>query len=103
MDFNKLTKEEKIAYWNEVSSDIEECLVLSGNAVPNDLALSVRKYLSHNEFGIALEILLDASIENGFSINREAKLKLLETLIKMGYKEDEPLQFQSYEKWLVFI
>jgi len=30
-------------------------------------------------------------------------LKLLETLIKMGYQEDEPLQFQSYEKWLVSI
>ncbi len=103
MDFEKLTKEEMIAYWNEVSSDIEECLVLCGSAVPNDLALSVRESLSHNELGIALEILIDASIDNGLPIDREAKLKLLETLIKMGYQEDEPLQFQSYEKWLVSI
>lgn len=97
MEFDKLSKSEKIAYWNDVEENIYQCLSLCGKSVPPDLAQEIREYLSHNELGVALEFLADMAIEHEWNISDEAKSYILQTFKKMEYDKEET---DKYEKWL---
>lgn len=93
-----MSRSQKIKYWNEVQADIENCLDLYGEFVPFKLAQEVKEYLSHNELGIALEIIADMAIDNEWKISGEAKNKILGIFKKMDYSTSDPEQYDSYLK-----
>jgi hypothetical protein len=100
MEFDKLSKAEKIKYWNDLSHDIWQCVSMCADILPNGLANDIREYLDHNELGIALELLADMAIDHELPISRDAKAAILRTFAKMGYEKDEPEQYHSYKEWL---
>lgn len=100
MEFDKLSKTQKIAYWIEVENDINQCLTLCGDNVPIDIFDEVNEYLLHNELGIAIELLVCAVIENKWAIPDDAKDNILITLEKMGYKKSDLEEYQRYVKGL---
>jgi len=100
MEFDKLSKEEKLKYFKEIEFDIHCCLSLSGDCVPEDVANNIQEYLSHNELGIALEVLSDLAIKYNWKIGDEAKKRILNTFKKMDYHISDRDQYESYEKLL---
>ncbi len=100
MEFEKLSKSEKIKYWSEIENDILQCLSLCGDCIPSDIASTVNEYLSHNELGIALEILTDMAVEHEWNISDQAKKYILRTFKKMDYHKTDTEQYESYKKWV---
>lgn len=89
MDFEKLSKAEKIKFWGEVELDIKRCLSLCGELVSEEHSKEISNYLSHNELGIALESLAAMIMEYKWNISKQAKKHILKTFEKMGYEESE--------------
>jgi len=100
MEFDKLSKAEKSEYFKEIENDIHCCLSLFGDCVPDDVANNIQEYLSHNELGIALEILADLAIKYSWNIGDEAKIIILNTFKKMDYHISDRDQYESYKKSL---
>ena len=100
MEFEKLTKVERLKFWKEVENDIHHSIVLCGGLIPKDTVKEINKFLDHNELGIALEGLTEEIIKQKIKISSEAKLQILNTFIKMNYDKDEKDQFQTYSELL---
>ncbi|NQZ90702.1 MAG: hypothetical protein HRT54_24350 [Colwellia sp.] len=100
MEFNKLTKAQKIACWTDIEEQIKQCIFLCGNKAPQSVTEEIEDYLSHNELGIAIELLVCSAIQDNWSISKEAKCQILNTLISMDYHKTDIEEFQQYESWL---
>jgi hypothetical protein len=100
MKFEELTRSGKIKYWKNIEDKILECLSLCQNNIPDDLTRQVKSYLSHNELGIAIELLADSIIEYDWDISTEASDLILLVFKKMNYDKDEEQQYLSYESYL---
>lgn len=99
MDFDKLSREQKIKFWEEISSEIENCLHESKDVVSEVTAEYVLEYLSHNELGIALELLADQAIEEDWNISNSVRKKVLGLFRKMNYHITDKENYASYEDW----
>ena len=100
MEFDKLTKTEKVEFWIEIESDIQHSINLCGDLISKDAVREINKYLAHNELGIALEGLTEEIIKEIIRISSEAKLQILSTFMKMDYHKDEKDQFHTYSELL---
>ena len=100
MSFENLSKSAKLEYWKDIESDILSCLVLADRCVPMDLADQIRDYVSHNELGIALELLADSIVEYDWEVPLEARSLILRTFKKMEYDKSDVEQYLSYETQL---
>ena len=88
MNFENLTKDEKLKYWKEIESDIHECLLLCESLLPVNVVQEVKESLNSNELGLALEYLSETVIEKQINISGEAKSYILNTFMKMNYHND---------------
>jgi len=70
-----------------------------GRVYPIKITEDVFEYLSHNELGIALELIADVAIEDNWNISTSAKIAILDTFKKMNYHETDKVQFKIYELW----
>jgi len=100
MEFEKLTKEEKNRYYEEVSRDIWQCVLMCADVFPEGVVEDIRQYLGHNELGLAIESLAYMVIQHEVSISRDVKAAIMRTFSKMGYEEDEPEQYCAYKEQL---
>jgi hypothetical protein len=99
LDFDNLTKEQKIEYWDEVNKDIQCCVSLCEGVIPSEIIVGVQEYLSHNELGLALELLADIAIKNNLNLSVAARIAIINTFKKMQYHISEKEQYQEYEQW----
>ena len=103
MEFEKLSNAEKTWYWEEISRDIWQCVLMCIDVLPEGVAVDIQQYLEHNELGLAIELLAYMAIQHEGSIRRDVKAAILRTLAKMGYEEDEPEQYCSYKERLGYV
>lgn len=100
MEFEQLSKAEKIRYWEEISRDIEQCVLMCNDVLPEGVAGNIHQYLEHNELGLAIELLAYMAIQQKGAIGCDVKDAIIKTFAKMGYEEDEPEQYHSYKEQL---
>lgn len=99
MNFETLSKAEKVKYWKEIEGDIHECLLLCESLLPAITIEEVKKSLNNNELGLALECLSETVIEQQIIISGEAKSAILNTFMKMNYHNDYKDIFYTFTEY----
>ena len=89
MTFVKLSKKEKIKFWNKVEIEIKALLLKCGKIVPSADTSQVLEYLDNNELGLALDHLSYSLIENDISIGVDIGNEIFRLMDKMEYNADE--------------
>ena len=99
MDFDKLTKAEKLKYWEDTNQAISASLSSCGELISASLQEDIRRYLEHNELGLAVELLVDTAINEHLPIEKSIKASILRILNAMDYAKDEPERYRTYVNW----
>jgi hypothetical protein len=94
--FDTLSKNEKIAFWQNIESKVREALWQCESQLPAGIIEEVSDYLEHNELGLAWETLGDELTMLEIAPPESVGKMVLEAGICMGFNQ---VVNQNYVLW----